>query len=309
VGFIDSWRERGLLNKDQAALLSDIEEGRLISLSAELRALLYLGALLVICGVGMTVKEHFKNLGPAAIIASLTLAGAACMAYCFARGRPYDDGKVESPAPAFDYVLYIGCALIGILAGFLETQYHLLAGLWDYYLLASAFLCAALAYRFDNRLVLALGLFNLAAWFGIRFSRWDIPLMGLKPRAILFGILAVAAGRCLEGMRIKEHFKDTYYGVGLHVLCVSLLWGVFVDDLAAVYSAGLAGAAAAAIHYGLTRRDFQYFLYGTVYAYIGASRLLMGEVQDASALSLYFLLSAVALAALIFHFRKRLARE
>src|SRR5205814_1221150 len=149
-------------------------------------------------------------------------------------------GKAESPTAAFDYVLYLGCAFLGILFGYLETHYHLLDAYWDCYLLASAGLFAWLAYRFDNRLVLAMALVNLAAWFGVRFSHWDLPLLDLRARAIVFGTGMIAAGWWLERAKIKEHFADTYYTLGLHVLFWALLWGLFDRGTFSIYTPALA---------------------------------------------------------------------
>lgn len=312
VGFIEDWRDKGLLKPDQAALLADIQAGRRVTLAPELRALLFLGALLIVAGVGGTVKRYVLELGPLAITGGLSFAVAACLYYCFSRGRPYSPEQVESPTAGFDYVLYLGCAFLGILFGYLETHYHLLAEHWDYYLLASAALFTALAYRFDNRLVLTMGLLNLGAWFGIRFSHWDIPYFGPRARALAFGSLVAGAGWWLEEeARVKRHFADTYYTIGLHVLFWALLWGLFEKGTISLYAAGLALLVAASIHQALRRRSFQYFLYGTVYGYIGFSYCLLKELslKSLGATSLYLLTSSVALVVVIFYFRRRLGQD
>lgn len=314
MGFIADWQDKGLLKPEQARVLADIESGRLFSLSNELRALLYLGALLIVAGVGGTVKRYVLELGPLAIIAGLSLGVAASYAYCFRKGLPYSDAKVESPTAAFDYVLYLGCAFLGILFGYLETHYHLLDKLWDYYLLASAALFFYLAYRFDNRLVLAMALINLGGWFGIRFSHWDLPFLDLRIRGLLFGSVVVAAGWWLENAaKVKGHFADTYYNIGLHTLFWTLLWGLFDKGAFSSYTLALALLTAASIVYALRRRSFQYFLYGTVYGYIGLSYCVLIEVfgkrATAEETSLYFLVSSVALLALVFRFRHQLRQD
>jgi hypothetical protein len=315
VDFIADWRDRGLLKPEQAAVLADIESGRLFSISGELRSLLYLGALLIVAGVGGTVKRYVLELGPAAVTTGLSAAFAACLWYCFSRGRPYSSEPVESPTAVFDYVLYLGCAFLGILFGYLETHFHLLAQYWDFYLLASAALFLWLAYRFDNRLVLAMGLGNVAAWLGVRFSHWDAPLFDLKIRGVLFGALTVAAGWWLENQaRIKRHFADTYYNIGLHVLFWSLLYGLFACGAFSVYSLALALLTAATIRYALRVRGFQYFLYGAAYGYIGFSYCVVKLIRfdfllESAFVSLYFLCSSVALIVAIFRYRRSLEQD
>lgn len=315
MDFIAAWRDKGLLRPEQTRLLSDIESGRLFSVSRELNALLYLGALLIVAGVGGTVKKYVLELGPLVVTAGLSTACALCFSYCFTRGRPYSPEQVESPTAAFDYVLYLGCAFLGILFGYLETHFHILAENWDYYLLGSAALFLWLAYRFDNRLVLAMALFNLAGWFGVRFSRWDIPLFDLKIRGILFGTTAVGAGWWLENRaRIKPHFADTYYNVGLHALFWSLLYGLFDKGALSLYTPALAALTAATIRYALRRRSFQYFLYGVAYGYVGLSYCVvkahpMDFLWVEGFMPLYFLFSAGALIVLIFKYRHLLEQD
>ncbi len=316
VDFIADWRDKGLLKPEQARLLSDIESGRLFSISAELKAFLYIGALLIVAGVGGTVKRYMLELGPAAITAGLSAAVLACFYYCFSRGRPYSPEKIESPTPAFDYILYMGCAFWGILFGYLETHYHLLAANWDYYLLASSALFFWLAYRFDNRLVLAMALTTLGSWFGFRFSHVDLPFFALRQRGLAFGAAVVFSGWWLENRaRVKEHFADTYYSIGLHALFWSLLWGLFDQGVVSFYAPALALLCAATIRYGLRRRNFQYLLWGTVYGYIGLSDIMVRNVFGLLGIigvgldSLYFMASSVAVIVLIFAFRKRLEQD
>lgn len=61
-------------------------------------------------------------------------------------------------------VLYLGSLIWSVELAYLETRFHLLSGQWDLYLLATAGLFFFLAYRFDNRFVLSLGLSSLAGW-------------------------------------------------------------------------------------------------------------------------------------------------
>ena len=123
-------------------------------------------------GLGWTIQTHFQRLGDAAILSALTFTLAGSLYYCFSRGRAYSNGRVEAPAFAFDYVLYLGCLVLGLELGYLEFRFHLLQESWDHYLLLSAGVFFLLAYRFDNRFVLSLALSTLAGWFGVRLSHF-----------------------------------------------------------------------------------------------------------------------------------------
>jgi len=160
-----------------------------------------------------------------------------------------------------------------------------------------------------------MGLMNLGAWFGVRFSHFDIPLFGLRARSLIFGSVVLLAGWWLENAeRIKAHFADTYYNVGLHVLFWALLWGQFDNGVLSLYTVLVAMLSAASINYALRQRSFQYFLYGVAYGYIGLSYCLIKIVVfniflEAGFYSLYFLFSSTAIMALIFKYRRRLEQD
>lgn len=312
MDLIAEWRSKGLLGPTQAELLADLEGGRLVSLSSELRALLYAGVLLVVLGFGKTLNEHFLRLWPLAVGGALVAVIVACGAYCFSRGAPFANEEVLSPTPAFDYVLYFGCAAWGLLWGYLENVLQLLGDRWSYYLLFSAALFFVLAYRFDNRLVLATAIGTLGGWFGWEVSQLGMPFFRAQSAGLAYGATVLVLGAVLtEWVEFKRHFRDVFYNAGLHVLAGSLLWSVVDSKGATAYLLALLVLSATAGGYGLRRRSFQYFLYGTVYAYVGLSSFLLiqGYVDDALEGALYFLVSSVALAVLIFKLRPRLEQH
>ena len=221
--FTASLRASGALSDEAARRIADLESRAHLPLARELHALLYLGAALILAGVGATVKSRLDQIGPMTILATVGLAAALCFAYCFHRARPFAPGKVESPAVAFDYILYLGCGLVGVFFSYLEFKWKLLGSWWDLYLFGSGLLFAALAYRFDNRLVLSVALMNLAAWLGLRTGRWDFLDTGGKPALIAYGAALIGAGIVSRSSELKPHFGDTFLTLGVHIGLMSLL--------------------------------------------------------------------------------------
>ena len=123
---LEQWKENGLITPAQFDAIAPLVRKDLFSVFIELNALLFLGVLSFIAGVGWTIQTYFVSLGDAAIISALTLLLCLSFYYCFSRGLPYSSGEVESPNSAFDYVLYAGCLLVGLELGYLETRFHLL---------------------------------------------------------------------------------------------------------------------------------------------------------------------------------------
>src|SRR5438552_10916032 len=105
--YLDAWRAKGAITPEQAEVLSALVRKELVSVFLELNALLYLGVVVFVAGVGWTVREHFTNLGDPAIVLSLAAVFAGCLYYCFTRGPAYSSGQVPSPSFAFDYLLYL----------------------------------------------------------------------------------------------------------------------------------------------------------------------------------------------------------
>ena len=302
-------KELGGLDDRQAARLTELQSGRLFSLHAELRACLYIGALFIVIGVGATVAKYFSELGHFAIIVALTLAVVASYGYCFLRAKPYRQEQVPSPTAAFDYILYLGCAFLGVEFGYIEHHFHLLDRYWDYYLLISGLWFLILAYRHDNRLCLAMALVNLAGWLGVRLDAMHMAWFPRRAQALCYGLAVCLAGFGLAWRAIKPHFRDTYLNIGLNVLFWAVLSGVFVQGWSSPYNLVLASLAASSAVFGLKERLFQYFLYGIAYAYIGFSSLLLREIHGAQEILLYFLVSASALIYIIFNFRRLLEQK
>ena len=309
MGFIGSLRDKGVLAPDQAALLEEIESRRLVSVSAELNGLLYLGALLIVAGVGASVKTYVDELGPLSILGGLAAAVLACAWYCLSRARPYENAQVPSPTAAFDYVLYLGCAFLGIAFGYAEAHFNLLDRFWDFYLLASAVLFLGLAYRFDNRLVLSMALINLGGFLGLRFSRWGLPEAGLELETLLYGLALIGAGHGLKQRGTKPHFEGTYLAFGCNAVLGALLWGVFRRGALSLEFPALAAAALAIGARAVRTRRFEYFLLATAYGYAGVSYLIVDRLRGVELVSLYFLASAGAVMAAIFWFRKSLEQD
>ena len=133
-------------------------------------------------------------------------------------------------------MLYLGCLSLGVALGYLEFRFHILKQNWDQYLLLSACVYFALSYRFDNRLVLSLGLSSLAGWFGLRAGVHHslfgpiVDAASLRPYALAYGSVVAAAGVLLHRPGIKRHFLEAYLHVAANVLLTAVLSGVAVSE-------------------------------------------------------------------------------
>jgi hypothetical protein len=253
---LDVWRQRGIISEAQHSTLFKLTRKERFSVFLELNAVLYIGILALVAGIGLTVQTHFANLGDTLIITTLSLLLGASLYYCFSHALPYSDQEVEAPSFVFDYVLYLSCLVFAIELGYLESRFEWLRDAWPNYLLFSSAAFFALAYRFDNRFVLSLALSSLAGWLGLKVSGAGLLRSEpLRRTALLYGTGVIGLGVLIFRRRIKKHFFDTYLHVGTNIVFLALVSGVFGDD-AAAYLLALLAASVAAVALGVRFKRF-----------------------------------------------------
>ena len=298
-----------MIRAEQSDVLSALVRKDRFSVFVELHTVLYLGVASFIAGVGWTIQTHFQRLGDLAILSALTGMLAWSLYYCFSRGYGYSNDRVEAPGFAFDYILYLGCLVLGLELGFIEFRFHLLQARWDDYVLLSAAAFFALAYRFDNRFVLSLALSTLAGWFGLQLSHFpDFVTSSLRASALMYGVLVAAAGGGLFRAGIKKHFLDAYLHVAANVLFITLLSAQF-ERGHELYMLALLGLAGLAIAAGIRVRRFAFVVYGIIYGYLGISARLLHEINSFTDGLAYVAVSSTIVIVALVALARRFGRE
>jgi len=307
---LEDWKTKGVLRPEQYELLTAILTGQRFSLYREIEIFLYLGVIAVVGGVGWTIKDYFVNLGDFAIISGLTLFLFASIGYCFLKGNSYTTDQDTSSDSLLNYLLYLGCLLYGVEMSYLQWRYSLFGAQWDYHFFLSAFLFFGLAYRFDNRFVLSLGISSLSAWFGFRLNRWGIDgIETYRLSAIGYGFILIGIGFLTHLSKIKMHFLNTYIQVGSHFLFIACLSGLG-SSFILLYTVFLIILCFGIGSYGVQTRQFSFVLYSIVYGYIGMSYLLLTHLfQNTGAILLYCVLSSLLVIAGSVTLSKRLGEE
>jgi hypothetical protein len=306
---LERWKAAGTITETQHQALASLVRKDRFSIFQELNALLYLGVVSFVAGAGWTIQTHFARLGDLAILVTLTSVFAGSLYYCFTRGPSYSSARQEAPGFAFDYVLYLGCLMFGLELGFLEYRFHMLQDSWDHYLLLSAVVYFALAYRFDNRFVLSLALSTLAGWFGIRLFRLQWFYGSVRVHGLMYSALVATAGATLYRAEIKKHFFETHLHVAVNVALAALVAGVFDRSASWIYALALFVLGPGAALMGLRFKRFAFVAYGVIYTYIAVSDLLLrGAVRD-TAVFAYFAVSATVVIVLLVLAARRFGRE
>ena len=193
-------------------------------------------------------------------------------------------------------MLYLGSLVWCIELAYLENRFHVLSGQWDFYLLATAVFFFFLAYRFDNRFVLALALSSLAGWFGLTISHWPSHQdAAYRQYALVYCVLVGLGGALLQQRGVKPHFFGTNLNIVANVLFWALLSGVFNRQGYRVWFLALLLACGASLAWGLTRRQFAFVAYSAVYGYVGVSSILIRGITDEIVVLGYFVFTALAM--------------
>jgi hypothetical protein len=307
---LEQWMEQGKISPEQHAHLAGLSRGEPFSLFLELNVLLYAGVLAFVAGLGWTVSTWSQQLGDVLVLTVLSIILAACSWYCFSRAPAWSPAETPAPSPIFDYVLYLGSLVWSLELGYIENRFHMLSGQWDLYLLATAGLYFFLAYRFDNRFVLSLGLSSLAGWFGLTIAHWSTHQDATyRQYALLYCLLVGVSGALLRRRGLKPHFFGTYLNIVANVLFWAVLSGVFIRQGYGLWFLALLIACGASLAWGLVRRQFAFVAYAAVYGYVGVSSLFLRDVRDETTVLTYFVVSGVAMLVVLVQIGRRFGRS
>jgi Predicted membrane protein (DUF2157) len=265
----------------------------------ELRTLLYLGVVLLSGGLGTLIYKNLDTLGHQAVLAGIALLAAGCLGYSAWKAEPFTWGKGTRDATWTDYVLLLGALLFGVFVGYLQYAYSVFGTRYGLALGLPGLVYLLLAYRFDHRGVLQMGIAGVAAAFGIAatpFSGFEAVLFLRHPP--LYNALGVAAALALAGvfsarMDRKRHFEFSYVHFAVHLGMIAALTGMVSGGIyqEAAYGALLAAGMVALWKYAQRRHSYYFLLCATFYGYAGFTYVCRRWLFTGNLYLIYFLVS------------------
>jgi len=274
------------------------------SLFWEVRACLSLGVLSLSAGLGILVYKNIGTIGHQAILAAIALAALACFAYCFRRAPAFAWEAAPRIASGADYMLWLGALLTGTFVGYLQARYSPFGGHTAIALALPAAFYLFLAYRFDHRGVLQLGVSGLCAAAGVAVTPVAAIREGLFDAhlPVFTGlVLAAACGIAswLSGRRgWKTHFAFSYGNFAAHLFFLACLGGMTAQRGfgEAVYFMLAAAGAGGLFAYARRLRSAYFVLVAVAYGYVAVTIMVFRHMLISGWASiemgfLYFLLS------------------
>jgi hypothetical protein len=303
------WKAVGTISQEQYETLAALVRKERVSVYLELSALLYLGVLSFVGGLGWTMRAYVVNLGDAAILTGLSVIVSAAFYYCFAKVGPYANTEVESPILSLDYILYLACLVLSAEITYVEYRFHIFDN-WTHHLLVVSAIFGALAYRFDNRFVLSLALSSLAGWLGLRISGFDIVSADpLRMTALAYGAFVAGLGTLLFRQGIKAHFLDVYLHLSALVVLAALASGIGEPATGLLYFTALLTLCGAAVALGIRYRKFAFVTYGVLYGYGAISVKLMPLINDSFGFFFYGIVSGTMVLVALVALARRYGRD
>lgn len=272
----------GVLSPERAAPLLAVARGDLVTVRAELRALVGLGVLLVTTGVGLFLEEHHGALGPGVIALLLALAAGGCLLAVARRSPAFTWQRVPEPDWIVDGLLLLAIGLLGAELAWIELQFTPLGAHWSWHLLLMSAVTAALAVRFDSVAAWALALSTFAAWRGVAVA----PTAQNLERAIFRGegalrwnllfcaALFAALGWAFDRADRKRHFEPATTFLAALAAGVAFASGLGEAALWPLWALALAALGFGVARHALARRRLGLFALGGLGLYVGATRFL-----------------------------------
>lgn len=270
---------QGLLNDAEKQNVSVHLAERPFSIHWELKTILYLGVMLLSAGLGLLIYINIDTIGHQSIVGAIALACLGCFGYCVKNILPFSRLEVKNDHPFYDYVLLLGCLLFVTLEGYLQFQYNIFGEKYGLVTIIPAIVYLALAYRFDHRGILSMGITGLAAWLGIAVKPLDFFGQNFTSEeliisALILGLVLSLVAYLSVKFDFKKHFSFTFLNFGAQLVFVTSLTAIFTFDFKFIFYLILAAACTGAYFYAVAQKSFYFLLLAVVYGYVGLTFMI-----------------------------------
>lgn len=224
--------DKELLSEKQHEEYQKYKEKNIFSLNSELLSFMYLSVLLFTTGIGILIYKNIDSIGHNTILIANFVLMVVCFYFSLKKAKGYSNEEVVFDNQIFDYVLLTGSILAGTFLSYFNYQYHVLGETYEWVSLLSAVLYFSIAYYFDNKTILSLGITSLMAFLGISLTPKEMFSEDLFDNLILIysgvvlSLLLIVWLKYSLKNNIKKHFQFVYTTFSQHLAGISIMFGL-----------------------------------------------------------------------------------
>jgi hypothetical protein len=307
--------DQNIIDQEEFRFLDLVSQRKVISVYYELRLLLYLGIMLFTCGIGYIV---YQNMGEMLHIVLMSLLGVSIVAssyYINFKSKLYNHQSVNVEHFYFDYIVVLTALLLISLFTYVQVYFDLVELLIKWTSLISGVVFMMVAYRYDNKMVLSLGITALAAALGLSISPvgWtsgsNFDELNIYVLSVIFGTVLLGMGYLSTSKDIKKHFTFTYQNFGLLLVYFGLLALMFDTNnevLMAFVTLLISGTLG---WYTWKHKLFLFFLYSCITGYIAFTFLFIKLDIEWEFYIFYFPISCITAVVLLIKHKSHFSND
>lgn len=263
------------ISKEQYQAINEYQKMQLFSIRNELLFLLYISILLFTSGVGIIIYKNIDTIGHTILLVLLAVLAATCFYFCYKKAKGFSKLEVPFDNPLYDYLMLFTTILMCTLIGYF--QYNLNIQNSDYSLatLFSGIAALGMAYYFDNKSALLIGVTALGSFIGLSLKIQTIFENNISNNnslliaGLLFGALLLAWQWYSERINLKIHFGFVLLTFALHLMAISSLYGTSQSDYWFLYMMVLGAIVYYFYLKSINFNAISWYIFVLFYGYIG----------------------------------------
>lgn len=222
---------KNFISKEQHQAILAYQNLKLFSIRNELLFLLYISILLFTSGVGVIVYKNIDTIGHSILLVLLAIFTALCFYLCFKKAKGFSKQVVVFDNPLYDYLVLFTTILLCTFIGYFQYNFSFENSNYSLATFFSAVAALGMAYYFDNKSALTIGITALASFIGLSlkiqtlFENAIFNDIQLLVAGIGFGILLLVWQWFSVKNTIKPHFSFVLLTFALHVIAISSITG------------------------------------------------------------------------------------
>lgn len=282
----DLLASKNFINKEQHQAINEYQKLGLFSIRNELLFLLYISILLFTSGVGVIIYKNIDTIGHTILLILLFLLTSACFYFCFKKAKGFSKQEVVFDNPLYEYLVLFTTILMCTLIGYFQYNLNFQNSNYSVATLISALAALGMAYYFDNKSALTIGITALGSFVGLSlkiqtiFENGSFNDTNLLIAGILFGVLLLVWQRFSEKSALKIHFSFVLLTFALHLIAISCLSGSSQDTYWFFYLLIMAAVLYYFYLKSISFKAISWYVFIMFYGYIGLNMLLF-KVIDA----------------------------